>query len=362
MACLKLIHIHVMILRKCGKMVFDLYKVFILFQMSLIHPTSRVVDWLKGVDSGQGSSSVLGTELTEQSEWNLVNTLDTSFCYPNLPSGSGLGISVSESGKIGVSFRKTNPLESVLYMLYPSNPTSPVTLSSSTEKLYWHPVFIKQSGREYLAVNCFSDASIHLFDTENRTSRVVHREGSHINKPMVLCAKDNVTVVYGESESTDGVHNVSLLNTSTELWSLRTTLRLQTELEAIVDMCFVQQADGTACLVLCNGFGPTRSVMAVEMLGGNMQWRLGPEKMGEGFHPFSVCADKDYNIYVCDNGHHWVCVLSPEDGSVISTVLNTQQHGIFFPVDIKIYNDQLQVAHLNNDEERKWVISQFMRK
>ena len=331
--------------------------------MSLIHPTSRVVDWLKGVDSGQGSSSVLGTELMEQSEWNLVNTLDTGFCDPDSPdTQTGLDISVGESGGIGVSFVKINPFEHVLSILYPSNPTSPVTLASGPEKSYLCPLFIKQSGREYLAIHCYNDASIHLFDTENHTSRVVYREGSRKGKSMVLCAKDNATVVYGEFKPTDGVCNVYLLNTSTYQWSLRTTLRLQTELELIHDVCLVQQADGTACLVLCNSSGPTRSVVAVEMLSGNVQWRLGPEKLGEGFCPFSVCADRDYNVYVCDNGYHRVCVLSPEDGSVISTVLNFQQHGIFFPFDIKICNDQLYLAHLNNYKECKWVISQFMKK
>ena len=179
---------------------------------------------------------------------------------------------------------------------------------------------------------------------------------------MVLCAKDNDTVVYGEYKSTDGVHTMHLLNTSTELWSLRATLELQTGLEFVVDVCCMQLADGTACLLLCNSLGPTKSVAAVEMLGGNIQWRLGAEQMGERFTPVSVCTDSNHNIYVSDIGHHRVYVLSPENGSLITTVLNAQQHGINYPFCVQIQSGHLYVAHLNNPKEEKWVISRFVRK
>ena len=179
---------------------------------------------------------------------------------------------------------------------------------------------------------------------------------------MVLCVKDNETVIYGERQSTDGVHNVYLLNTSTEQWSLRATLRLQTGLSYIHDMCYVQMADGTPCLVLCNSLGPTGSVVAIEIVGGKIRWRLGVEQIGEGFFPCSVCIDDDHNIYVSDVGQQKVYMLSSDDGSVISTVLNAQQHGIGYPFCIKIQDDHLYVSHINNLKERKWVISKFARK
>ena len=323
------------------------------------------MDWLKRVDPGEASSAASVVHPTEQGKWIPVGTLNTRHRYTDKPRDSGLRFSVGESGSIGISFVRMNPNESKLSLVDPTNPHKLVTVSSGNKVFYFNPVIIKLHARDYLAVHCHNDASIHLWDTQRRTPRVVCREGSRMSKSMVMCAKDNDTVIYGEYKCKDGMHNVYLLNTSTEQWTLRTTLRLQTGLEAIVDMCFVQQTDGTACLVLCNSFGPTRSVMAVAMLSGNVQWRLGPEKMGEGFHPYSVCADRDYNVYVCDTGHHRVYVLSPEDGSMISTVLNAQQHGIIFPFCIQIEEHRergLYVSHVNNLKDKKWVISKFLRK
>ena len=328
--------------------------------MNLIHPTNRVVDWLKGVDSGQGSSTVSAAELTEQSEWNLVNRMDTSFRHSEPPRSSAMWFSVGESGNISILFVRSNPNESTLSMLYSSHPTSPVILSSGTERLFHNPVFVNLSGREYLAVSCLTDASIHLWDVVNRTSRVVYQKGSGEDKDMMLCVKDNETVIYGERRNTDGVHNVYLLNTSTEQWSLRGTLRLQTGLNIIFDMSHVQMADGTPCLVLCDVSG--HSVTAVEMSSGNIRWRLGVEQMGEGFTPSSVCIDDDHNVYVCDHAQQKVYMLSSEDGLVIRTVLNSRQHGTFGPIYIQIQDDHLYVSHVNISEERKWVISKFGRK
>ena len=216
-------------------------------QMSWIHGTNPVVDWLKGVYSRPGSSSSSTVEPTERSKWILVDTINTGHSYPEPPGGSGLWISVGESGNIGTSFFTTNPTDtfSTLSFLYPTSPTSPVSLSSFFEKIYYNPVLIKISGREYLVVVCWTDRSIHLWDTVNRTSRLAYQERSPGDKHMILCVKDNETIVYGEREHTDGVHNVSLLNTSTEQWTLRTTLRLQIGLDRIADMCSVQLPDGT---------------------------------------------------------------------------------------------------------------------
>ena len=54
-------------------------------QMSWIHSTNPVVDWLKGVNSGQLSSSASVEEPTKRSEWILVDTIDTGYYYPKPP-------------------------------------------------------------------------------------------------------------------------------------------------------------------------------------------------------------------------------------------------------------------------------------
>ena len=314
------------------------------------------------MDSGKGSSIISIEEPTAKSDWFRLDTIDTGYCYPEQPRGSGMWFSVGESGTIGVSFNRVRPDDSTLSVLHPSNPTNRVTLSSGTDKFYFNPVFIKQSGKEYLAVHSHTDASIHLWDTVNRTCREAYREELCKSKNMKLCQKDSEMVVYGEYQATNGVHNIHLLNTSTRQWSLRSTLRLQTGLEFIADMCYVQLVDGTPCLVLCNSLGHPRSVVAVEIVGGDIRWRLSAQQMGENFAPISVCTDGDHNIFVCDVGNHSVYVLSSEDGSVIRTVLNAQENEIIFPCRIQIQKNHLYVAHLNNADEMKWMVSKFERK
>ena len=331
-------------------------------QMSVIHGTNRVVDWLKGVDSGQGSSTASVADGTEQSEWTLVNTIDTGFCHLKQPKDSGLMFSVGESGSISILFVRTRPNQNTLSILCPPKSTSPITLSSGDARFFDIPVFIKQFDTEYVAVHCFTDTSIYLWDTVNHTSRVVYQEGSDGGKSMILCVKDDETVVLGEHVSREGVHNVYLLNTSTDQWSLKGTLRLQTGFVNIADMCYVQMADGTPCLVLCNSLGPTGSVVAIEIVGGKIRWSLGVEQIGEGFFPCSVCIDGDHNIYVCDLEQQKVYMLSAEDGLMISTVLDARQHRIGYPLCIQILEDHLYVSHVNNLKERKWVISKFARK
>ena len=326
--------------------------------MSVMLPSSRVHHWLAGVEpGGVASSSVSVAEPTQPSNWVLDESIDTGCRNPEPPRGSAMWFTVGESGDIGISFYKTKPDKSHLFILSPSKPKHLVSLSSGSYRLYIDPIFIKMSGEESLAVPCYNDASIHLWDIEDRTSHVVHWEGSKGKKEMRLCEIDSETVAYGDAVPTGGVHNVHLLNTSTDQWSLRNTLRLHTGLKSVADMSYIQLTDGTSCLVLCSLTG--RSVMVVEMLGGKVRWCIGTQQMGEGFIPISVCSDTDHNVYVCDWNQYKVDKLSSDDGSVISTVLTAQQHGIIDPYWVRMYNDCLYVCHVDNMEEKKWQISIF---
>ena len=326
--------------------------------MSVMLPSSRVHQWLTGVEpGGAASSSASVIEPTEPSNWVLDEVIDTGCRYPEPPGDSMMSFTVGESGDIGISFVKTDPLENDLFILSPSKPERLVSLSSGSRKIYNESIFIKLSSKEFLAVPCLTNASIYLWDIENRTSRVVYREGSKRKKEMGFCEIGSETVAYGEVQPTKGVHNVYLRNTSTDQWSLRITLRLRAGLKAIADMCHIQLTDGTSCLVLCSY--TDRSVMVVEMLGGNVRWCIGAQQMGEVFIPFSVCADTDHNVYVSDLGQHKIDKLSSDDGSVISMVLTAQQQGIVFSRWVRMYNHCLYVSHVNNVKEKKWQISKF---
>ena len=320
---------------------------------------TRVGQWLMDVEPGVGSSSESVTEPTEPSNWVVDQTIDTGCRHPSAPRGSWLSFTVDESGNVGISFLQTKPYETDLAVLSPSKPNRLVTLSSGSNRIYEEPIFIKVTGKEFLATPCFTDASIHLWDIENCTSRVVYREGSKEKKRMRLCVIDDETVGYAETFPTDDVHNVYVLNTSTDQWSLRNTLRLRTGLKYIWDMCYTQLTDGTSCLVLLSH--GDRKVMAIEMLGGNIRWSIGTQQMGERFLPCSVCADSDHNVYVCDWNQLKVDKLSSDDGSVISTVLNAQ-HEFRQARWVRMYNYCLYVSHFNNLHEVKWQISKYKTK
>ena len=330
---------------------------FTILQMSIIHPKIRITDWLKRVEPAGASSVASIAESTRGTHWLLELRLETGLFYPQLPRGAVMVFSVSELGNIGISFNKTNPDENILLMLDHSSPSRPVVLSSGAKKIYENPVFVKIGGNEYLAVPCFTDSSIHLWNTVERTSRVVYQHG---RKEMRLCTVDDDTVAYGECHPTDGAQNVYLLNTSTELWSLRATLKLRTGLEFIFDMTHINLADGTSCLVMCGA--KNGSVVAIEMLSGNVRWRCGVKEMGARFAPVSVCTDREHFVYVCDFGQSVIYMFSPEDGALISTVLTGQQHGIASPCCLRTPNDYLYITHLNNDDEEKWQISKFVKK
>ena len=322
--------------------------------------TTRVGQWLTDVEPGVGSSSESVTEPTEPSNWVLDQTIDTGYRCPEPPRGSTMWFTVAESGNVGIILIQSKPFEADLAVLSPSKPNRLVTLSSGSNRIYEDLIFIKVTGKEFLATPCFTDASIHLWDIENYTSRVVYREGSKGNKAMRLCVIDDETVGYAEVFPTDDVHNVYILNTSTEQWSLRNTLRLRTGLQYIWDMCYTQLTDGTSCLVLCSG--GDRKVMAIEMLGGNIRWSIGTKQMGEGFLSCSVCADTDHNVYVCDWNQRKIDKLSLDDGSVISMVLTAQQHGFGHPRWVQMYNDCLCVSHLNDLRKGKWQINKYKMK
>ena len=326
--------------------------------MSIIHPESRITDWLKRSEPAGASSAASIAESTSGTHWLLELRLETGLLYPQLPRGAVMVFSVSKLGNIGISFNKTNPDENILLVLDHSSPSRPVVLSSGSGKIYENPIYVKIAGGEYLAVPCFTDSSIHLWNTVQRTSRVVYQYG---RKEMRLCTVDDDTVACGECHPTDGAQNVYLLNTSTKLWSLRATLKLRTGLEFIFDMTHIQLTDGgTSCLVLCGA--KNGSVVAIEMLSGNIRWSCGAKEMGARFAPVSVCAERERFVYVCDFGQSAIYMLSPEDGAMISTVLTAQQHGIASPCCLRTHNDYLYITHLNNDDEEKWQISKFVKK
>ena len=79
--------------------------------------------------------------------------------------------------------------------------------------------------------------------------------------------------------------------------------------------------------------------------------------MGEKFNPWSICTDKanDKNtIYVADHDHNLIHLLSPEDGSVITSI-DLHRLGIVHPFTERVKDQYLYVEHYKNSGDENFI-------
>ena len=121
-----------------------------------------------------------------------------------------------------------------------STEKSPVVLSE--DKSFFFAIFLSISGKEYLAATSNTDNSIHLWDLETNTSKVVYKMDFKGRKDMTLCVIDENTVAYAEWSS-EGMHRIHILNTDTEQWTLGNVI-LDKGSKFVRDICYVNTSDG----------------------------------------------------------------------------------------------------------------------
>ena len=159
-------------------------------------PRNKVKTWLD-----QSNRQNLCCQITnpQYEDW-LLCLVETTNLYHLSDVALDRGFSVSQAGTIAVACSAGTPLLSVVR---PSNDRVPVILSQ--DKPYRSAIFLKISGKEYLAAGHSNDtdSSLDLWDVENETSRVVHKHESRGRQRMNLCVI-NETVTYIGSSLLEG--------------------------------------------------------------------------------------------------------------------------------------------------------------
>ena len=221
---------------------------------------------------------------------------------------------------------------------------------------------MKVSGKEYLAAAHLDDGCLYSWDIESRTSKKVFDPNLPVEqhyKYMNIFKINNNTLGYGEDyASSDGSRRVFILKTNTEELTLYSTLRLFTS-QNIWDICSTNLEDGTPCLLLC--VPHDHCVMAVEMTTGETRWEAAEEQMGEKFYPSSICTDEDNTVYVPDFKQHTIHLLSAEDGSIITSIIDAGHYGMWNLIAVRFHDHHLYVERYRNPGY-KYAISKYERK
>ena len=248
--------------------------------------------------------------------------------------------SVSESDS-GITVK--SPSLSVIY------PGTDKHVVLSDDKFYWSAVFIQGHGKEYLAATCYNDNSIHLWDVEKGTSKIMHIFQSKSKECRNLCMIDEKTVACVEMAcSSDGSYKISILNLDTEPWSLRGIV-IVTSVKDIYHMCYMVTSDGTPCLVLCSP--RDHCVKVVEMIGSRIRWESGEQQMGTKCGPLSVCTYTDNTICVADYIQNKLHMLSAEDGSLLRSI-HLQQYGFLRSFCVCGQDEYVYVGHVDRVDEK----------
>ena len=286
---------------------------------------------------------------TQHQVLNYVKTWDVN--YIRSPVNRNY-FSVSNSGAMAIASFSGKP---TLSIFYPDTEKSPIVLSE--DKSFFSAIFLSISGKEYLAATTNTDNSIHLWDLETNTSKVVYKMDFNGRKDMTLCVVDENTVAYTEWSSSEGMHKIHILNTSTENWTLGNVI-LDKGSKLVRDICYINTSDGTSCLVLCRY--DDESVQAVQFIGGRTKWKVGKDEMGKKFDPYSICPDQtDTAIYVSDLGKHMLHILSADDGSV-DTSVSLVKWGIVPPTCVRTHDSDVYIAH-HDEKQRKLQICKFTK-
>ena len=125
---------------------------------------------------------------------------------------------VSESGAIGISCEESPSLS----VMYPDSDKPPVLLSDVIE--YRSAIFLKVTGKEYLAVACIDDGCLYLWDIEAKTSKkIFDPQLPKVGRSdyMNIFKISQNTIGYGEVRpSPDGRRKIFILHTDTKEWNL----------------------------------------------------------------------------------------------------------------------------------------------
>ena len=263
----------------------------------------------------------------------------------------GEAFAMIDAQTIAISPRYGSPGLSIAYL---DLKKTPITLAAGTfPKLetgidgptvrtsasdYRSPILLNE---QYLAATSTEEGCIRLWDLQKYTSQVVYdfrRKRMRNN----LCLIDDTTVaccavdVYAKIQ-----YSIYVLDTSTEIWSVKSVIYRKCPPSLLFDMCYVNTSDGTPCLVLC--FPVDHCMQLVEMVSGKTRWNK--EDWGKDFGPSSVCkSDTDSGVIYVAVSFSKILSIAVDDGTVLRSV-NLEPYGITKLFCVRCYDKDIYVAH-----------------
>ena len=302
------------------------------------------MEWLK-----QQPDTSSQPEMGDTSALNLLEMLQVKYIAGESPEIDLLTtFNVSQlSGSFGINSLQAKP---ALSIVYPDTNRPPLILSR--DDLYTSAIFITIADKEYLA--SASRDGIRLWNLANNTSKVVYKcEESRV---WLLCVIDERTVAWvAESQSSDGLIHIHILNTDAEMWTLSSNHFMKAN-HKVADISFMKTTDGTPSFLLSFVFGGL--IQCVEMVGGRVRWHVDTRQMGQTFCPWSICTDGS-TVFVADIIPNQLHLLSVEDGSVLRSI-SLYPLGIRLPGCVLAQGEYLYIGHVNEKGDR-YCISKFTK-
>ena len=150
-------------------------------------------------------------------------------------------------------------------------------------------------------------------------------------------------------------NDIYILNTDTEKFTLRNTIRVKSS-QQFSDMCHVKTTDGRTCLLL--GFPWENLVQSMEMSGREVRWQVDEQQIGVAFLPWSICTDGN-TVFILNVFDYKLHLLSVEDGSVLSPI-SLYPFGIDVRCCVCLQDEHLYVGHMNKDGDT-YCVSKFTK-
>ena len=228
-----------------------------------------------------------------------------------------------------------------------SGPSGPI-VESGPDQSYRSPILLRQFNQQYLAATSCAEGCIRLWDLQKYTSRIVY-DFRQKHRRRNLCLIDDSTVAcYDVDISSNTQCPIQVLDTSTEIWSVKSVLYHKSPRVLLFDMCYVKTSDGTPCLVFC--FPYEDCVQMVEMVSGKTRWELDKEKFRNNVSPNVICKNDAHPDELYMLTIHEITAIAIEDGAFLWS-FNLQPIGIYRPFCMRAHEDFIYAAHVKRNGE-----------
>ena len=318
-----------------------------------ISATNKVEAWLRQHPEGHEQEP-----LSFMQTWELPHI---GFRY-GTGIGGGQAFTLIDTQTIAISPVHGYPGLSVAYL---GLDKTPVTLSSDSyprltigpsgptvevgsDQSYRSPILLREFKEQYLATTSCAEGCIRLWDLQKYTSKVVY-DFRQKHRRRNLCLIDDTTVAcYDLDLSQNKQYPICVLDTSTDMWSVKSVLYHKSSHLLLFDMCHVKTSDGTPCLVFC--FPYEDCVRMVEMISGKTRWELDRKYFGNNISPNVLCKNDAHPEEIYMLSIHKIMAIAIDDGTSLWS-FNLKPIGITNPFCMRAHEDFIYVMHVKRNGE-----------